>query len=161
MFKKLILVACVAGLIALAGAAGAHDYRLGDLEIRHPWARASIGAAKAGAAYVVISNQGREPDRLVAVATVVAAKAALHLQQMKDGVMRMRPVAAIEIAPGEPAVLAPGGLHIMLMGLKAPLIAGTRFALTLIFEKAGSIDVQVEVQKATDMAPAEGRNSGS
>jgi copper(I)-binding protein len=70
---------------------------------------------------------------------------------MEDGVMKMRPVEAIEVAPGEPTVLGPGGLHIMMMGLKAPLVEGERFPVTLVFERAGEATVHVVVDKATSM----------
>jgi copper(I)-binding protein len=65
--------------------------------------------------------------------------------------MKMRPVKAIEVAPGEPAVLKPGGLHVMLMGLKAPLVKGQSFPLTLVFEKAGKIEIEVPIGEATAM----------
>jgi copper(I)-binding protein len=65
----------------------------------------------------------------------------------------MRPVEAVEVTPGESTVLKPGGLHVMLMGLKAPLKKGKIFTLTLTFEKAGSVDVAVEVQGPGTMAP--------
>jgi len=157
MFATL-LVAAIAGWMSPASA---HDYKLGSLEIIHPWARASIGQGKTGAAYVVVSNEGSEPDRLIAASTDIAEKASLHTHIMADGVMKMRPVDAIEIAPGEPAVLEPGGLHIMLIGLKAPLVEGTSFPLTLTFEKAGSIEVEVKVQEATEMTPHKHDQPGS
>lgn len=156
--RTVLVLALLLGLAAPASLApaAAHEFKLGDLHVDHPWARASIGAAKAGAAYVTITNHGSETDRLVAAATPVARNASLHSHLMEDGVMKMRPVEAIEVAPGEPAVLQPGGLHIMLMGLNAPLEEGGSFPLTLTFEKAGSIEVEVQVEKATEMGPGKG-----
>jgi protein SCO1/2 len=122
-----------------------------DLHIEHPWARASIGAGKAGAAYLTIVNHGKEVERLLAAATPVAERAALHTHLMEEGVMKMRPLQAIEVAPGEPTVLEPGGIHIMLTGLQRPLTEGETFPLTLIFQAAGSIEVDVIVQKAGSM----------
>ena len=140
---------------ALGLSAFAHELKLGDLLIEHPWARASIGQVPNGAAYMTIMTEGREVDRLLAVETVVARRAELHSHLMDGGIMRMRPVDAVEIAPGEPAMLQPGGLHVMLMGLKAPLVEGETFALTLVFERAGRVEVEVQIEKATQTeAPA-------
>ena len=144
----------VALLVAPLFPAPAHDYRFGDIEIVHPWARATAAMAKTGAVYVTLANQGGEVDRLLGVATPRARKARLHGHIVADGIVKMRPVKAIEISPGEPAVLEPGGFHIMLMGLKAPLEAGTAFPLTLSFEKAGAIEVEVLVEKAGATRPS-------
>jgi len=149
-FSIILLLVVAAGL---AGPVSAHEYKLKNLEIIHPWARASIGHARAGAAYVVISNEGDEVDRLVAVTSNVAKHVALHTHKMDGDVMKMMPVKAIELAPGAPVALEPGGLHIMLMGLKGPLVEGKTFPLTLTFEKSGSIEVEVHIQKPVDMKP--------
>ena len=129
----------------------AHEFKLGELHIDHPWARASIGQVKNGAAYVTLSNHSQELDSLIAAASPVAKRVELHTVLMEDGVMKMREVAGIEVTPGEPTLLKPGGLHIMLMGLTAPLVEGESFPLTLTFEKAGSVEVQVKVEGATEM----------
>ena len=138
---------------ALVTSAMAQDVRLGSLTVSHPWARASAGKARAGVAYVTITNDGRQVDRLVEVSSPVAGKARLHINMMEAAIMKMRPVKAIEISPGEPAVLKPGGLHIMLMGLKSPLKEGETFPMTLTFEKAGAIEVRVMVKKVGAMGP--------
>lgn len=134
----------LAAALLFAPAAFAHDYTLGPLTIDHPWARASVAAN--GAAYMTISTSGPEPDELVAAASPVAGKVELHTHVMEGDVMRMRPVKAIDVNVGEPAVLRPGGLHVMLIGLKAPLQEGETFPLTLRFERAGEITVDVAVQ---------------
>ena len=141
--------ACGAGfcLLALATATAiAHDYKVGAISIDHPWARASMGMAKAGAAYMVLTNDGSAPDRLVSASAEVSETVELHTHLMEDGVMRMRQVQAIEVAPGAPSVLEPGGLHVMLIGLKEPLTAGESFPMTLTFEQAGEITVEVAVE---------------
>lgn len=149
---------CVS-LLALAalGVSGrvapAHDYRFGDLKIVHPWARATAGLARNGAAYVTLSSQGEAIERLLGVTTPVARKARLHGHIVEAGIVKMRPLEAIEVAPGAPVVLEPGGFHIMLMGLEAPLEAGTTFPLTLRFEKAGAIEVEVRVERAGARTP--------
>ena len=148
-----IFSAIIVATLGCASFALADDYRLGPLTVSEPWARASAGKAKAGAAYLSIANDGLEVDRLLKAATPVAKKAAIHTHIMDGGIMKLRPVEALEVNPGEPAVLKPGGLHVMLMGLKAPLKEGETFPLTLTFEKAGTLEVQVNVQKPGAMQP--------
>jgi copper(I)-binding protein len=80
------------------------------------------------------------------VATPVAESAELHAHIMDGDVARMRPVEAIEVSPGEPTVLEPGGFHVMLMGLKQPLNEGEVFPLTLTFEKAGEVTMEVPIR---------------
>ncbi|MDS4009815.1 MAG: copper chaperone PCu(A)C [Defluviicoccus sp.] len=145
------LIALTAAFVALAfvTAAFAHDYTLGDLRIDHPWARASAGAAANGAAYMSIATTGTAADQLVKADSPVADKVELHTHILDGDVMRMRPVSGITVNVGEPAVLRPGGLHVMLIGLKEPLKQGTQFPLTLTFEKAGTVTVQVEVEAAS------------
>lgn len=150
------LLAAAVALIAGTGVALAHGYKAGSIEIGHPWARATAPSAPNAAAYLVLTNAGAEADRLVSVNTPVADKAELHTHLVDNGVMKMRPVNAIEIAPGSPTTLAPGGLHIMLLGLKQPLAKGKAFPLTLVFDRAGPVTVQVDVQGAGDAAPAHG-----
>ena len=140
--------------------ASAHEFTVGKLLIEHPWARASIGPARSGVIYVTLINNGEQPDRLISASTPVAARAAVHTHIIQDGVMKMRPAGVLEVVPGEPTVFEPGGLHIMLMGLKAPLQEGTLFSLFLEFEEAGQVEVLVLVQEAAAMgsekAPAGG-----
>ena len=149
-YKVLFLLFFMAGTALPAGATEPAA-TLGGLHVMQPWARASIGAGKTGVVYLSLGNHG-PADRLIAVETPVAGKAALHGHTEQDGVMKMRRVAAVEVPAGGHAELAPGGLHVMLMGLEAPLAEGTRFPLTLVFEKAGRIEVQVPVLSATATA---------
>jgi len=123
----------------------------GDIAVSSPWARASAPNAPNGACYLEIANTGHEPDRLVSAASPAAAKVELHTHLMDNGVMKMRPVEAFEIAPGEPQVLRPGGNHIMLIGLTEPLKPGASFPVTLTFAKAGAVTVNVPVQAAGAM----------
>ncbi|MEJ0018987.1 MAG: copper chaperone PCu(A)C [Acetobacteraceae bacterium] len=116
-----------------------------DIRVEHIWARASAGGASTGAAYFSVTNGG-QPDRLVAVATPVAATAELHETTNDNGVMKMRPVGGIPLVPGQTVTLAPGGYHVMLMGLKAPLTPEATFPLTLSFEHAQPVTVTVSVQ---------------
>ncbi len=155
-FFALMLIA----VLGMASASFAEDYSVGELTVSNPWARASAGKAKNGAAYLVIANRGQEVDRLLRIASPVAKKAEVHISTVKDGIMMMRPVKAVEVSPGEPTVMKPGALHIMLMGLVAPLKKGDSFALTLTFEKAGSIEVRVIVDKIGAMKHGKSRHKG-
>jgi copper(I)-binding protein len=119
---------------------------LGDLVISGAVARASIGNAPTSAAYMTITTSG-EPDRLVAAASPAAQAVELHTSLQEGGVSKMQRVDAVPVAPGAPAELAPGGHHLMLIGLAAPLEEGTTVPLTLTFEGAGEITVDVPVSK--------------
>ena len=151
--RRLFYAAALAIVAIASGAGQAQEFKVGDLLIDHPWARASIGQAKAGAAYLVVSNRGTEADRITAADTPVAKRAEFHTHIMEGGVMKMRPVGAVEVAPGEPVVFQPGGLHVMLMGLKAPLKEGETFPLTLKFENAGQVEIQVKIGAPTATEP--------
>lgn len=159
--KNVFAVAAVAALLSVAGTASAHDYKLGDLQIGHPWSRATAGSSPNGAAYLTLNSTGKESDRLLSASSPAAEKAELHTHLMDDGVMKMRPVTAIEVTPGSPTALQPGGLHIMLLGLKAPLVKDKSFPLTLVFEKAGKIDVEVKVEAAGAPAAPMGQTPGA
>lgn len=142
---KTLCAAVLAAAIAVP--ALAQEARVGDLVIEHAYARASAGPAKNGAAYLTVRNHGTAEDRLVAARTEAAAAAELHTHVNHDGVMRMRPVeGGIPVPAGGEARLAPGGYHIMLMGLKAPLREGETIQIELTFEKAGSVTAGVEVE---------------
>lgn len=151
----------LAALITLtAGTALAHGFKAGPVDIEHPWARATAPSAPNGSAYMVLSTHGPDSDRLLSASTPVADKAELHTHLMDNGVMKMRQVDAIEVSPGSPTALQPGGLHVMLFGLKQPLAPGKAFPLTLTFEKAGPVTVQVDVQSAGSAAPSHGGAGG-
>jgi len=117
-----------------------------DVIVVKPYARASAtSAAKAGAVYMTIMNHGPGADRLIAVAADVSKTAHLHESVDEDGVASMRAVDALDIGPHSELQLAPGGLHVMLFDLKQPLKQGAHFNLTLTFEKAGPVVVEVPV----------------
>jgi len=117
----------------------------GDIMIHDSWARASIGKAPNSAAYMILMTHGTEADKLIGVATPAAERAELHTHVLENDIAKMRPIEAIEIAPGEPAVMEPGSLHVMLMGLKGPLEEGSKLPLTLTFEHAGEVTVDVPI----------------
>jgi copper(I)-binding protein len=134
-------------LLALALPAAAHEYDLGSLHIGHPYARPTPPGASTGAAYLSILNKGATADSLVRATTPRAGGAELHSMSMDGNIMRMRQVPSIAAAPGATVKLEPGGLHLMLTGLKQPLKAGERFPLTLYFQKAGQVTVDIVVQE--------------
>jgi copper(I)-binding protein len=143
-----VAVFALLALVFAVGAATAHDYKIGTLEIAHPWARATPGGARVGGGYLVVANKGEAADRLVSATATVSDRVEIHEMAVKDGVMTMRPLAAgLEIPAGGTVALKPGSFHLMLMGLKQPLKEGERFAGTLTFEKAGKVEVEFRVEK--------------
>ena len=147
ILKSVLAAALVATTTLTVGSlAEAHEYKLGNLHIDHPFARATAGPARAGAAYLRIENAG-DNDRLIAASSDRAGKVELHSMEMTDGVMRMREVeGGVPVPANGNVALEPGGLHIMLMGLTQPLVEGERFPMTLTFEKAGTIEVEIAVE---------------
>jgi len=112
------------------------------------WARATAGMARAGAAFMTIDNPNPQADALIAAEAGVSDVVELHTHVNDNGVMRMRKVPRIAVPANGRVELKPGGLHVMFIGLTAPLKEGQRFDLTLVFEKAGRIVVPVEVKSA-------------
>lgn len=154
MFAKTLLT-----LTLLAGStllAAAHEFKLGDLAIGHPWSRATPGGAKVGGGYLTITNNGSAPDRLVAAtAASVADHVEIHEMAMANNVMTMRKLDnGVAVPAGKTVAFAPGGYHLMLMGLKAPLKEGDRVKATLTFEKAGPIEVTINVEGIGAQHPA-------
>jgi periplasmic copper chaperone A len=124
------------------------------ITVTHPWARPSAGAATTGAAYLTLTDTGAA-DRLTAVSTPVAGTADVHETISDKGMMKMRPVeGGLALTPGKPVTLSPGGYHVMLMGLKAPLKAGDTFPLTLTFQHAPPQTITVIVESPKSAAPA-------
>ena len=117
------------------------------IKVEGAWARESPPTVTNGAAYMTLVNTGKETDRLIDASGEVSAAVELHTHLMEGGMMKMRQIKAIEVNPGKPTALGPGGLHIMLIDLKKPLVAGQTFPLRLRFEKAGEIPVEVTVRK--------------
>jgi copper(I)-binding protein len=125
--------------------AQAHSFKLGAIEIGHPYARATAPGQPSGGGYLTLNNGGAN-DRLLSASAEVSKAVELHTMTMEGDVMRMRQVDAIELPAGKAVELKPGGLHIMFIGLKAPLKQGDKFPLKLKFEKAGEVTVQVNVE---------------
>jgi copper(I)-binding protein len=131
------------GSLSLAHADGV---TIGDLQIVHPAIPAPPAGAKSAAGYLEIVNDGSAADRLLGIETGFAKRAMLHTtEHAEDGVARMVHLTAIDIPADGTVTLARGGLHIMLMGLTGPLSEGDIVPATLIFEKAGRVEVEFHV----------------
>jgi len=125
----------------------AHEYRLGDILIEHPYAFATPVGAPAGAGYLVLKNTGEVDDRLISASVPFVKRVELHEMILDDDIMRMREKeGGIPIPAGETVTLERGGLHIMFMGLTDQLTEGERHTLSLTFEKAGTIEVELVVE---------------
>jgi copper(I)-binding protein len=132
----------------------AGDASKGNLVITTAWSRATPAGAKVAGGYLTIENRGTAPERLKAASSTAAAKTEIHEMAVKDGVMTMRQLAdGLVIAPGTSVQLAPGGGHLMLVGLNAPLHQGDRVPVTLSFEQAGDVKVSLDVQALGAQAP--------
>lgn len=131
---------------------------LAQIKVDDAWAPITIGRASTGAIYLALHNHGEGADRLVSAASAVAAKAELHAHVMEGGLARMVRIEAVEVAPGSPTVLQPGGLHLMLFDIKAPLRAGERFVLELTFARAGKVIAEVAVRDPRTAPASEHRH---
>lgn len=145
--KRLLLI-----VLLLVGTS-VHAQTSDGITVQSVWARATPPGAKTGAVYLTLINKGSTDDKLVSVTTPVASMAGLHTEIMNNGVTEMRPIASVDVAPGSQATLKPGGMHIMLMGLKNPLKHGQHFSLTLHFLHAAPKTVQVEIAKIGAATP--------
>ena len=150
--RSLGYVALLASLFAAP--AQAQEVKAGDLVITQAWSRATPGGAKVAGGYLTIENKGSAPDRLISGAGDVAGKVEIHEMAVNNGVMTMRALdKGLAIEPGKTVKLAPGGLHLMLMDLKTPLKQGDKVPLVLVFEKAGKVNLSLDVQGVGAQAP--------
>ena len=137
----------VMSVALLPGFALGHDYMLGDLHVAHPFARATAATAMAGAGYVTILNSGNADDTLIGIEADFP-RVMLHDSKTVDGVTSMLALDAVTIPAGETVTFAPGGMHVMFMGLNGdPLEVGEEIPATLIFENAGRLDVVFKVEE--------------
>lgn len=158
--RRLARALTVGVLASVAWAAAAHGAKVGDIAIGHPYATPSIAGSPNGAAYLAsVENKGAVSDRLVRASTPAAARVEIHTMNVDaQGVMRMREIEGIALAPKEKVQMKPGvGLHLMLIGLKEPLKEDATFPMTLEFERAGKVEVKVIVGQPK---PARGAASG-
>jgi periplasmic copper chaperone A len=151
-----ILIAALVAVSALsADTVSAQEYKAGSIEVDQPWSTATPRGASVGAGYMTIKNTGTEPDRLTGVSTPIAGKVEVHQMSMENGVMTMRPLpSGLEVKPGQTVELKPSSMHLMLMNLKGPIERGKPFKATLMFAKAGQVDVEFAVEPVGASSPA-------
>jgi copper(I)-binding protein len=138
--RRLTLPLILASLIASPVFAGS------IIEVMHPWARPTI-PNRPGVVYFGVHNPGDAPDRLIGAHAAGVTKFEIHQSVQKDAVMTMAPVDAVDIPAGGMAHLGPGGFHLMMFGIDAPLKEGGTLEVTLIFEAAGEVTIIVPVSK--------------
>lgn len=150
----LLVLSVLAAAFLLQTAVDAHDYKAGGLMVDHPFAHETRPGQRVGAVYLTLSNLGETPDRLVSASSARAEATEVHTVEDENGVKRMRKADGMDLPPGSKTGFTQGSHHIMLIGLQAPLTAGESFAMTLVFEKAGPLEVMVLVEKP-GAAPAD------
>jgi copper(I)-binding protein len=143
----------LAVLLLHAGTVWPHSHEKGEIQVRHPWSRATPPGAKVGVGYLEIRNTGSQPDRLLSATTSVAKRVEMHVTEHAGEVAKMRQLRIFEIPGRERLELRPGGAHLMLVDLVEPLKKGERFNMTLRFERAGELEVQFEVQELGSRKP--------
>ena len=157
LFHTGLRMAAAAALCAVTLGVAAHGATVGDIAIGHPYATPSIAGSPNGAAYLAsIENKGAAADRLVRASSPMASRVEIHTMNMDaNGVMRMREIDAIDLAPKARVQMKPGaGLHFMLIGLKQPLKEDATFPMTLEYEHAGKVEVEVIVAPPKPGGPA-------
>ncbi|MEZ5893968.1 MAG: copper chaperone PCu(A)C [Parvularculaceae bacterium] len=146
--RKFFSFAAALALTLWSITAIAHEYEKDAILIAHPWARPSMAAHVPGAMYFDIVNKGEEGDRLLAVKTLRAEAAEIHKSTTSpEGLVSMELQKDGVAAPAKSTVsFETGAYHVMLIGLKGKLTAGESFPVTLVFEKAGEVEVTVKVE---------------
>lgn len=149
MFRRLLALTLAALCIVHISStrAIAHEFSKGAIKISHPWTRATPAGAKVAGGFMIIENTGATPDRLIGGSAIDAGRFEVHEMTMSGGVMKMRELAkGLEIKPGEKVALKPGSYHVMFMDLKKPLAQGAVINGTLVFEKAGTVEITYKVE---------------
>ncbi|MEP0518864.1 MAG: copper chaperone PCu(A)C [Hyphomicrobiales bacterium] len=145
-YIKTLFLAIFATLF-ITSTSSAHDYKVGDLVVEHPFARATPPKARVAGGYMTVTNTGTSADRLVGGSAAFAGRVEIHEMAVENDIMRMRPlVDGIEIPAGETVIFKPGSYHVMFMAISEPLKEGSRHTVTLEFEKAGTVDVEIAVE---------------
>jgi periplasmic copper chaperone A len=134
-------------LVSASAPLSAQEFKSGSITVRQPWSPAPPNAAQAAGGYLVVTNHGPTPDTLTGGSIDLAGRVEVHEMAMDGGIMRMRELKpGLVIKPGETVTLQPGGLHLMFMGLKQQPTAGSKVKGTLVFEKAGTIAVEFQIE---------------
>ena len=141
--------------LAVSAPAFAGDYRIGGVEVRRPWTRPAQ-AGMNGVGYLALANVGTKPVKLVAIESPAAKSVTIHQSSMAGGVMSMRPVTGgLTIAPGAKVEFAPGGYHLMLMGLTRAQALGGKVPLTLVFDGGLKMKIDLSVETGAPKAGAD------
>jgi periplasmic copper chaperone A len=148
---RILSVVLMIAAVAAAVPAQAED---AGIVVSDAWAKPTLKGTRTGAVYLTLTNRGGGTDHLVAISTPVAERSELHEDVMSKGVMSMKPVPDLALAPGASIAIAPGHYHVMLIGVRVPLTAGQSFPLTLTFDKGGPIEANVTVTRALPMSGA-------
>jgi copper(I)-binding protein len=149
MFRKVLAGLSLVLVLGTDLAAQELEFKVGDIEIHHPWARASKARATGGGVFMEVHNHGASMERLIGGSTPVAETVEVHaLWMTPGGQMASQNIGAMDIGPGSSFPFEPDGVFLSLGGLKKPLIEGEKFPLTLNFEQAGQITVQVLIEGA-------------
>jgi periplasmic copper chaperone A len=142
--KKIFLL--LSALSSIAWAQHHPEFKVAELKVSHAYTYASPPGAKVGAAFFTLSNGGKGADKLLSAQSSVAGKTEIHTMEMAGGMMKMRAIPSLDIAPNQSVELKPGGYHIMLFELKQGLEVGKTFPITLTFEKAGKLEISIAVE---------------
>ena len=145
IMKIRVVLATAALALVAHGAAFAHGYKVGAIEIGHPWARATVAGQPSGGGFLKLDNRGPD-DKLLSVTSNVSETVEIHTMETTDNIMRMRQVDGVAVPAGKVVDMKPGGYHIMFMKLKAPLKRGESFPATLTFQNAGDVKVDFKVE---------------
>lgn len=158
---KFLTIATVAIVYFITATAMAADYKAGSLEIRSPWSRATPKGASTAVGYMTIKNNGPTSDRLIGGSIEVADRFQLHSMTMDNGVAKMRDLKDIEIKPGQTLEFKPGGSHAMFVNLKRALSKGEHVKGALIFERAGTVQIEYDVESiGAQRGPMDAKHMG-
>jgi copper(I)-binding protein len=154
---RLLVLAGIVAAYSVTGVAWAIEYKVGSITIKDPWSRATPKGASTAVGYMTIKNTGTTTDRLVGGSVDTASGFQLHSMVIENGVAKMRELSAIEIKPGQSIEFKPDSSHVMFVGLNKALSKGEHITGSLIFEHAGKVQVEYEIQaigarQATDHA---------
>jgi len=142
-------------IATLPAPAAAQRARQNGIVATEGWSRATAPRAEVGAGFLTLHNRGRQADRLLSATSPRSGRVEIHTMTMEGGVMRMRPLPnGIAVPAGGTIGLAPGGNHLMLIGLKSPLKRGERVPVTLRFARSGTVRMTLAVAAPGATAPA-------
>ena len=143
---NIVIKLTLAGALSFASlAVAAHEYKTGKMMIEHPWVRVTM-PGRPGGGYMTVHNMGERADKILSATSSMAERVKLHTHIMKDGKMMMRHVEHVEVPAKGHVEFKPGGLHLMIFGIKSQIKPGDKLPLTLVFENAGSVEMEAQVE---------------